>query len=326
MRSFKWIRLPVFCILAAFILIAMDYALYPCTFMRNDIHAVTTQTFDDIYMGTSHGKINIDPESVGLQSSRTGHNLCVGGEYPQDCIFMLRLMIEKGHKPERIVYEISPGYLVREKEEGNNYLLFYHEFPISLAKLSYFMHSVAKCNFRTLFFPWYEYPLSYELANIRDTVRTKWEQDYSADRFRTASQEYHDSGFIARYAVDTSTFTTDDLTPTPVSQIVPENMEQLKKLVELCRKEGIRFCAVTTPIPLPNLQAFAQDYREVWDYLGAFFEEEQVPWINFNDTEHFNLFTHDISAFTDMDGHMNEAAARAFSGVLAGQLDSVDPE
>ena len=326
MRSFKWIRLPVFCILAALILIAMDYALYPCTFMRNDIHAVTTQTFDDIYMGTSHGKINIDPESVGLQSSRTGHNLCVGGEYPQDCIYMLRLMIEKGHKPERIVYEISPGYLVREKEEGNNYLLFYHEFPLSLAKLSYFMHSVAKCNFRTLFFPWYEYPLSYELANMRDTVRTKWEQDYSADRFRTASQEYHDSGFIARYAVDTSTFTTDDLTPTPVSQIVPENMEQLKKLVELCRKEGIRFCAVTTPIPLPNLQAFAQDYREVWDYLGAFFEEEQVPWINFNDTEHFNLFTHDTSAFTDMDGHMNEAAARAFSGVLAGQLDSVDPE
>ena len=325
MRSFKWIRLPVFCILAALILIAMDYALYPCTFMRNDIHAVTTQTFDDIYMGTSHGKINIDPESVGLQSSRTGHNLCVGGEYPQDCIYMLRLMIEKGHKPERIVYEISPGYLVREKEEGNNYLLFYHEFPVSLAKLSYFMHSVAKCNFRTLFFPWYEYPLSYELANIRDTVRTKWEQDYSADRFRTASQEYHDSGFIARYAVDTSTFTTDDLTPTPVSQIVPENMEQLKKLVELCRKEGIRFCAVTTPIPLPNLQAFAQDYREVWDYLGAFFEEEQVPWINFNDMEHFNLFTHDISAFTDMDGHMNEAAARAFSGVLAGQLDRVDP-
>ena len=325
MRSFKWIRLPVFCILAALILIAMDYALYPCTFMRNDIHAVTTQTFDDIYMGTSHGKINIDPESVGLQSSRTGHNLCVGGEYPQDCIYMLRLMIEKGHKPERIVYEISPGYLVREKEEGNNYLLFYHEFPISLAKLSYFMHSVAKCNFRTLFFPWYEYPLSYELANIRDTVRTKWEQDYSADRFRTASQEYHDSGFIARYAVDTSTFTTDDLTPTPVSQIVPENMEQLKKLVEMCRKEGIRFCAVTTPIPLPNLQAFAQDYREVWEYLGAFFEGEQVPWINFNDTEHFNLFTHDISAFTDMDGHMNEAAARAFSGVLAGQLDRVDP-
>ena len=325
MRSFKWIRLTVFCVLAAFILFAMDYALYPCTFMRNDIHAVTTQTFDDIYMGTSHGKINIDPESAGKVNSRTGHNLCVGSEYPQDCYYMLRLMIETGHKPERVIYEISPGYLVREKEEGNNYLLFYHEFPAGLAKLSYFVHSVLKCNFRTLFFPWYEYPLSYELANLPETVRAKWNKDYSIDRFRTASQEYHDSGFIARYPVNTSAFTTQDLTPASVSRIVPENMEQLRRLVSLCRKEGIRLCAVTTPIPQPNLQASAQDYREFWEYLGAFFEEERVPWINFNDAEHFNLFTHDISAFTDMDGHMNDAAARAFSAVLAEQLERADP-
>jgi hypothetical protein len=102
-------------------------------------------------------------------------------------------------------------------------------------------------------------------------------------------------------------------------------MEQLRRLVSLCRKEGIRLCAVTTPIPQPNLQASAQDYREFWEYLGAFFKEEQVPWINFNDAEHFNLFTHDISAFTDMDGHMNDAAARAFSAVLAEQLERADP-
>ena len=38
-----------------------------------------------------------------------------------------------------------------------------------------------------------------------------------------------------------------------------------------------------------------------------------------------NLFTHDISAFTDMDGHMNDAAARAFSTVLAEQLERADP-
>ena len=168
MRSFKWIRLMVFCVLTAFILVAMDYALYPCTFMRNDIHAVTTQTFDDIYMGTSHGKINIDPESVGLQSSRTGHNLCVGGEYPVDSYYLLQLLIEKGKKPERVIYAISPEYFMNEKEEGNNYLLFFHEFPLTAAKVSYFAKTVAKCNFRTLLFPWYEYYLSYELSQVPD--------------------------------------------------------------------------------------------------------------------------------------------------------------
>lgn len=326
MRSSKWFRPAVVILLVLLgvcVLYLLDFVLYPCTFIRNDIHAVTTETFDDIYMGTSHGKINIAPEVIESVTGRCGHNLCVGGEYPQDCIYMLKLMIETGHKPERIVYEISPGYLVREKEEGNNYLLFYHEFPLSAAKLSYFIHSVAKCNFRTLFFPWYEYPLSYELSSAGETVRAKWEKDYSAARFKTDSQEYHESGFIARYAVDTSTLTTDGLTPTPVSDIVPENMEDLKKLIDLCREEEIEFCAVTTPLPLANLQAFAQDYQEFFEYLGSYFGEMQVPWINFNDSEHFNLFTHDIAAFTDMDGHMNEEAARAFSGVLASQLQTM---
>ena len=79
--------------------------------------------------------------------------------------------------------------------------------------------------------------------------------------------------------------------------------------------------AVTTPLPLPNLQKFAEDYQELFEYLGNYFDEMEVPWVNFNDQEHFNLFTHDMAAFTDMDGHMNEDAARAFSGVLSTQLN-----
>ena len=321
MRSFRWIKPLLLIAVVAGILFLLDFVLYPCTFIRNDVHEVTSETFDDVIMGTSHGKLCIDPESMEEVNGRSGHNLCVGGEYPQDSIYLLKLMIETGHKPDRIVYEVSPGYLVREKEEGNNYLLFYHEFPLSRAKLSYFVNAIAKCNFRSLFFPWYEYPLSYELSHMNETAAAKWQKDYSVDRFRTESQEYHESGFVARYAVDTSVLTTDDLVLYPVSAVKSQNMEDIKKLASLCREEGIGFCAVTTPIPLPNLQAFAEDYNEFWDYMRAFFAEQQIPWINFNDPEHFNLFTHDITAFTDMDGHMNENAARAFSGVLAEQLN-----
>ena len=36
-------------------------ALYPCTFMRNDIHAVVSNQYDDIILGTSHGMTDIDP-------------------------------------------------------------------------------------------------------------------------------------------------------------------------------------------------------------------------------------------------------------------------
>ena len=64
-------------VLLAVILAGLDFLLYPCTFMRNDIHSVTTEAHDDIFMGTSHGKMNIDPDTVGEITGRSGHNLCV---------------------------------------------------------------------------------------------------------------------------------------------------------------------------------------------------------------------------------------------------------
>ena len=318
MRSFKGLCTGVcIAVAAVLVLLALDFVLYPCTFMRNDIHRVATQTFDDVIMGTSHGKMNIDPETMEAVTGRTGHNLCVGGEYPIDTYYLTKLMIERGHAPSRIIYEISPDYMVREKEEGNNYLLFYHEFPLSRTKLSYFAASLPDCDFRTMLFPWYEYPLSYELKRIPQTFGTRIRQDYSADGMKTAAQEYHTSGFIERFAVDTTGLSTDGISIADVSQILPENMQWLAKLIELCEAEGIEFTAVTTPLPLPLLQAGSQQYMEIWEYFGSFFEERGITWVNFNDAEHFNLFTHEMPAFTDMDGHMNGDAARAFSAVLA---------
>ena len=56
MRNFKKV-LNSFLVLVVFValLAALDLALYPCTFMRNDVHAVVTQQFDDIIVVTSHG-------------------------------------------------------------------------------------------------------------------------------------------------------------------------------------------------------------------------------------------------------------------------------
>lgn len=62
------------------VLFVLDYVLYPCTFMRNDIHTVTTEAHQDVFLGTSHGKINIDPESYLKKQEEVHHNLCVGGE------------------------------------------------------------------------------------------------------------------------------------------------------------------------------------------------------------------------------------------------------
>ena len=104
MHSFKKVSKAVLVIaVCTAILILLDTALYPCTFMRNDVHTVATQEFDDIIVGTSHGKMDIDPETMEEVNGRSGHNLCVGGEYGIDAYYLTKLICEK-QQPKRIIY------------------------------------------------------------------------------------------------------------------------------------------------------------------------------------------------------------------------------
>ena len=85
--SKKILKTVLILVICGILLKGLDTALYPCTFMRNDVHAVVTEQFDDIILGTSHGKMDIDPEVMEEVTGRTGHNLCVGGEYGIDAYY-----------------------------------------------------------------------------------------------------------------------------------------------------------------------------------------------------------------------------------------------
>lgn len=301
-------------LLAITILFGLDFMLYPCTFMRNDIHTVTTEKRQDIFLGTSHGKMNIDPETVGEITEKTGHNLCVGGEYGVDAYHLAKLVIEK-QAPERIIYEIDPGYFATKKEPGNNYLLFYHEFPLSVTKFEYFKEILLECDFRTVLFPWYEYSLKYEVEKLSDTIYQKMNHNYDVSYLKGKAQEYHESGFIERYPIDTSRLTLTEPKLFSRKEVKKENMEYLGKLIQLCKENNIEFVAVTTPIPDELLKEYSKNFEEAWDYFSDYFEKQNVQYINFN-REQYDLFSHELSNFTDYDGHMNGEAAIRFSKIL----------
>ena len=110
MHNFKKIIKTIVVVAVCVTLLAgLDMALYPCTFMRNDIHAVVSNQYDDIILGTSHGMTDIDPAVMEEITGRSGHNVCVGGEYGIDAYYLARLIAEK-QKPARIIYEVDPGY------------------------------------------------------------------------------------------------------------------------------------------------------------------------------------------------------------------------
>ena len=180
--------------------------------------------------------------------------------------------------------------------------------------------TLLQCNFRTILFPWYEYSLSYELGKVKETFSQKWNRDYDISHLKSATQEYHESGFIERYPVDTSKLKMEDLKLFDKKQINTQNLEYLGKLIDFCKENGIEFVAVTTPVPIDTLRAYSDNFNEAWKYFGEYFDERGITYLNFN-TQYFKAFSHDLKDYTDYDGHMNGKAAEEYSRVLANILN-----
>ena len=174
--------------------------------------------------------------------------------------------------------------------------------------------------FRTVLFPWYEYSLSYEVPKIKETFTQKLKKDYSIEGLKSDSQEYHESGFIERYPVDVKKIKKTEPKLFEQDKVSSQNMEYLQKLISFCKENDIEFVAVTTPVPIAALKDYSDNYNAAWKYFGKFFEEQDVEYLNFN-TQYFKVFTHDMKAYTDYDGHMNGDAARQYSRILAELLD-----
>ena len=297
-----------------FVCKALDFALYPCTYMRNDVHSVTTERHDVVFLGTSDGKMGIDPDTVLAETSLSGHNLCNGNQYPVDSYYLLRLLVET-QKPSTVIYEVDMNYLISEKEKGNNYLLFYHEFPFSQAKLAYFFDTILTADFRAWLFPFYEYPLSTELSRLGETMRIKWNRDYGTEHLAGETALYHENGYMERYPVAVEDFPAISSRTFTEDAVNPENVEYIEKMIALCEEEGIRFVAVVTPQTDSVVATFPEAYATAWNYIENFFAERGVDCYNFN-TEYYERFPHDTSVFVDYNGHMNGEGARAFSAVL----------
>lgn len=318
MRNFnRSIKISVMIVCIAAVVVLLDMALYPCTFIRNDVHTVTKQYHDDILLGSSHGKMNVDPDILAGLTGRSTHNMCAGGQYAADSYYLLKLLIEK-QKPKRIIFEADPGYLLTEKQAGDNELLFVHEFPLSAAKLEYFTVRMRESDFRSVFFPWYEYPLAYELKNWRETIRRKWENDYSVSYFAGKVQQYHENGWIEKYDADISKQKLTVPSFLTENKIHEENVSYLRDLIRLCKKENIEFVAFTAPMPDKVLEQVAA-YEAAYEKMADVFSSEEVVYWNFN-TVLYDKGCHEASYFVDLDGHMNKEGAEEFSTMLGEML------
>ena len=154
MHSFKKIIKTIIVLaVCVALLVGLDLALYPCTFMRNDIHSVVTEQYDDIILGTSHGMTDIDPAVMEEVTGRTGHNLCVGGEYGIDAYYIAKLDPGEAKTFQDHLRGGSWLFCFRERGRATIICCFTMSSHFPWPKLEYFWNSIAKCNFRTILIP-----------------------------------------------------------------------------------------------------------------------------------------------------------------------------
>ena len=318
MRNSDILRFFLLTALLTGLVFLADFALYPCTYMRNDVHSVTTTHHDVLFLGTSNGKMNLDPDTVLAGTDLSGHNLCNGNQFPVDSYHLLQLAIET-QKPSVVVFDVDPAVFVTDKARGNNYLLFYHEFPLSRAKISYFFDTVAECDIRSLLFPFYEYPLSTELSRVRDTVYQKANHDYDVSYLKGTTGEYHENGWMERYPVAVSDFPAMSARAFSTEDLRRDHVSYLEQMITLCKANNITFMAVSLPQAEETLASFPEAFESAWDYFDAFFSVYDVPYYNFN-REYYDTVSHDLLRYVDYNGHMNGESAVSFSGILGSTL------
>lgn len=319
MRNFKRIGLLIIGIIVFFAVIRfMDLLLYPCTYIRNDIHTVLQKQADVLIMGTSNSKMGINTDPLLEGTGYSGHNLAAGSEYPVDSYYMLKLVLEK-QKPKYLIYDIDPGYFVSEKEKGNNYVLFLHEFPLSRSKIEYEAAIIKDSDIRAWLFPFYEYPLKTTIARSGDSFRKKITGDYGISDLKNNIQEYHENGYIEKYPVAEEDFPKYDPIEFESEDVYQSNIDYMKKLIGLCRENDITFVAISMPLPEKTIEMSREGLTEAERFFSDFFEEQGVEYYDFNIADH-DFFSHAETDYVDYTGHMNGESAAEFSRALRDKI------
>lgn len=320
MRNFKKYGIPI--IIAALCIClfnaAMNYALIPYSYVRIMMHDLQTESNDIVFLGTSHGLSGISPKVIEEKTGKKAINLCMGGEYPKDAYFLLKEAV-RNHKPEEVVYELDPGYWCTEENQSGDFNRIYYEMPWSLVKLEYFAAKTLKSDFRTALFPWFYYRSRY--SQMQSNIKLKQSsvyKNYGAEPFTNPGQSYGD-GFVKRNEVP-GVKAPDGLVFWDETLLKEEAVKYFEKMAALCKKEGINFTVITTPIPEEALKEHPE-YEKADAFFQKYMKEQGIAYYNYNRAEYpIAGFDKSLNAFTDYEGHMSWKQAEIFSRQLAEDL------
>lgn len=289
-------------------------ALKPCTNFRNDIHKLETNQYDDLFVGTSHGKAGINPEVVDEITGEKSLNLCLGGEEVQDSYYIIKEAC-RVNRPRKIIYELDPGYWVSAATLGPEFRTIYNELPMSTVKTEYYIDKIWQTDFRTTLFPWYLYRKGIKGAKARFISKfSQAYRDYDDQFYNQNTQSYTEKGQIRIHKNDMPK-KEDNLILWDKSKLKPEAVKAFQNIVRLCKKENIKFTVITTPVPQETMEKYRENFENADKFFEGYMKEQGIEYYNYN-YQKISGMDRSLNGFSDYEGHMYEEQSDIFSEEL----------
>ena len=313
MRNSRNLVIILFLVSCLLINSALNYLLIPNNIMRIKMHNLESTTYDDLFLGTSHGLSAVDPLVVDEITGRESTNLCVWGEYPRDTYYLLR-DAWRFQKPKRIIYELDPTYWISQDQNTYHFSKFYYYMSWSEIKAEYFLAKITSADFRTVFFPWFNFQLQWP-ASIENLALKQTEnyRNYGLDTLDLPYETLKEEGFL--YLKDTKLAKSKKITLWDEKKIQKEAPIYFDKIVTFCKENDIELLIFTTPVAQETLDLYPESYEEANQYFSNLMKEYGIPYYNFNYIQ-LDGFDKSLANFTDYDGHMLGDTARTFSKYL----------
>jgi hypothetical protein len=323
MRAFKT---ALFLTAVLFLTALLNAGLVPDNIARADIGRVSTGTYDDLFLGTSHGFSDINPETVDALTGRKSTNACMPEEFPIDSYYILSLAIAGGHKPSRVIYELDSQYWTQDQPEQSNDSYIYRSFPAGTVKLRYFKDKIMMMDWRVTFAPWHFYTDNFK--KFPEILRARFSTAYrnrDLTPLNTKTQTFHPNGYVEQVLPDPQDRKEKEI-PYTFSEgaVRGKALRYFEGIVRLCRENGIALTVIKTPTPKETRTRYAEAFTAADTYFSALCGRAGIAYHNFDREADAAMDTSLLHM--DYEGHMDRTAAEAFSTLLGKYLLETDTE
>ena len=151
----------VFIILVTAINQFLNYALVQPGLGRIMFYECKNNDYECLILGASHGSYGFDSSKMSEELGMSTMNMCIGGEYMYDAYYILKYAL-KYKKLKTVILDLDYQYFVNQHDESILFNNVYNAYPACNEKLGYYMHKMAREEYRGTFLRWTNYWQCYK--------------------------------------------------------------------------------------------------------------------------------------------------------------------